>query len=334
MNQPVTKKRVAVIGLGKMGLLHASIINALPGAEVVALCESKGIVRRFARKMFGNTGIVSKVSELSDYRLDAVYVTTPPSSHFPIIKQIYSDNITGNIFVEKPLAGNHDQAEEICRITEYSKGINMVGYQKRFAVTYRKAKEILDQGEIGEAISFKSHAYSSDFYDVKRGSKQPGARGGVLRDSGCHAIDLALWFFGELDIESAELNSIISENSTDSAYIRVRTAQGMYGDFDVSWCMDNYRLPEIMLYIKGSRGEIKVNEDKVELILNNGKPSTWYRHDLSDSVPFLIGEPEYCREDEFFINAITAGPGSACNFYTAARVDELITQAEIKAGRA
>jgi len=39
----------------------------------------------------------------------------------------------------------------------------MVGYMKRFAITFTKAKSILDQGTLGEITSFDAHAYSSDF---------------------------------------------------------------------------------------------------------------------------------------------------------------------------
>lgn len=42
--------KVGVIGLGKMGLLHASILNTLTNVELVAVCERVPIVRKFAER--------------------------------------------------------------------------------------------------------------------------------------------------------------------------------------------------------------------------------------------------------------------------------------------
>ena len=44
--------RVAVIGLGKMGLLHASILNTLPNVELTALCDKSVFVRKFCKRVF------------------------------------------------------------------------------------------------------------------------------------------------------------------------------------------------------------------------------------------------------------------------------------------
>jgi len=71
----------------------------------------------------------------------------------------------------------------------------------------------------------------------------------------------------------------------------------------------------------------------VELKLNDGKSSMWYRHDLDDNVGFLLGEPEYYREDECFINSVLTGSKAEPSFSTASRVDYVIDQVKKKAGR-
>ena len=42
--------RVGVVGLGKMGLLHAGVLNVLPDAELVAICEKSSLIRKMAKK--------------------------------------------------------------------------------------------------------------------------------------------------------------------------------------------------------------------------------------------------------------------------------------------
>jgi predicted dehydrogenase len=93
--------RVAVVGLGKMGLVHASLLNAMPGVQLVALCDRNKMILGFFRKVFTKPCIVDDVEKLSSMNLDAVYITTPIPTHFPVTEIIYSKGIAHNLFVEK-----------------------------------------------------------------------------------------------------------------------------------------------------------------------------------------------------------------------------------------
>jgi predicted dehydrogenase len=68
----------------------------------------------------------------------------------------------------------------------------MVGYMKRFGVTFAKAKNLLNQGTIGDITSFEAYAYSSYFHGVKRNPDASVNREGVLKDLGAHTIARAL----------------------------------------------------------------------------------------------------------------------------------------------
>jgi predicted dehydrogenase len=324
--------RVAVIGLGKMGILHASILNTLPDVQLTALCDKSAMIRKFCKRVFEGVHLVGDVEELSDLRLDAVYVTTPISSHFFVIKTIYSKGIARNVFVEKTLASSYDKAKELCELAQSFGGVNMVGYQRRLNVNFRRAKDLLTQGTIGEVASFNGYAYSSDLLGSRKNSKTSVFRGGVLRDLGAHVVDLALWFFGDLTVDSARLESVTKRDSEDSVYFRVKGSDGLEGEFNVSWCMESYRLPEFGLLIKGSEGIMRVDEDKVELKLDDGKSSTWYRHDLNDNVDFLLGAPEFSREDQYFVKSVLEGCNAEPSFCTASKVDYIIDQVERGSG--
>lgn len=324
--------RVAVIGLGKMGLLHASILNTLPDVQLTALCDKSAMIRKFCKRVFEGVHLVGDVEELSNLDIDAVYVTTPISSHFFVIKTIYSKGIAHNVFVEKTLASSYDKAKELCELAQSFGGVNMVGYQRRLNVSFRKVKDLLTQGAIGEVASFNAYAYSSDLLGSGKNSKTSVFRGGVLRDLGAHVVDLALWFFGDLTVDSAKLESSIERDSEDSVYFRVKGSDGLEGEFNVSWCMENYRLPEFGLLIKGSKGIMRVDEDKVELKLDNGKSSMWYRHDLNDNVDFLLGAPEFSSEDQYFVKSVLEGCNAEPSFCTASKVDYIIDQVKYGSG--
>lgn len=323
--------RVAVVGLGKMGLLHAGILKTLPGIELVALCDKSALVWKLCRKLSNELSVVKGLTELADLDLDAIYVTTPIASHYAITKTICTSRMARNVFVEKTLASSYDEARELCDLAQGLDGINMVGYMKRFAVTFRKGRELLAYGSLGEIESFEAFAYSSDFLGIRNNSSISSSRGGVLEDLGSHVVDLALWFFGDLEVESAKMESLGVMGPDDSVHFEVSKSNGMKGKFDLSRCKDGYRMPEVGLSIEGSEGTLKVDDDKVALKLDGNRSSSWYRQDLNDNVGFLLGAPEYFREDEYFVGSILKGDKAEPSFLTSSKVDWIIEQTKRKA---
>ncbi|MGB9683894.1 MAG: Gfo/Idh/MocA family protein [Candidatus Bathyarchaeales archaeon] len=324
--------KVAVVGFGKMGMLHAGILNVVPGAKLVAVCEKSDLVQKFLKKAVRNVRVVDCVEKLSGLDLDAVYVTTPIASHFPVVKSLYESGVGCNLFVEKTLASNFDEARKLCNLAQELGGVNMVGYMRRFSVTFMKAKDLLDEGVIGKPFSFKAYAYSSDFFEVKGNSKVQTPKVGVVRDLGCHALDLALWFFGDMQVENARVESVVKDSSADSVHFNVRASGGVIGEFNVSWCVDGYRMPEVGFLVEGSEGSLSVNDDELTISLKDGKGRKWLRHDLGDKVGFWLGSPEYYREDARFIEAVIGRKSVEPCFETAAKVDRLIDEVLARAG--
>lgn len=317
---------IALIGFGKMGMLHAGILNILPNVRLTAICEKNRFLRRFLKKIFRDALIVDSVEKLSSVDLDAAYVTTPIKSHFPIVKSLYESGVTCNLFVEKTLASNSDEAGIICNLARRYGGVNMVGYVRRFSVTFMKAKSLLDVNAIGAPTYFKAYAYSSDFFGLEKKSRVDALRTDVVRELGCYALDLALWFFSDLKVKDVEVKSTVSSCSIDSAHFRAVASDSIVGEFRVSWCIDGYRMPEVGFLIEGSKGSLKVNDDELTLSLKDGRSQKMFRHDLGDYCGFWLGSPEYYREDERFIKAVAQKENAEPCFETAARVDALIDE--------
>ena len=314
--------KAAVVGAGKMGLVHASILNTLPNVELVAFCDKSAIIRRFLAAIVGETRVFAEVERLVDLDADIIYVTTPIPSHYSVVKEIYSWRKPVSIFVEKTLASNYDDSLKLCDLARDSKRANMVGYMKRFAVTFEKARELLNQDAIGQVCSFRAHAYSSDFFGLKEALKMSSNRGGVLSDLGSHVIDLALWFFGNFEVQSSGEASVTGIQNAVS--FKVRTDNQIEGTFDVSWCKEGYHVPEFGFSIQGSKGKIKVDDDVVEFETSSEGSFRWHKHDLRDNVGFLLGAPEYYREDDYFVKSILNGIGGEINFSNASKVDYII----------
>lgn len=319
------KLHVGVIGMGKMGLLHASIINIIPGAGVTTIYDKSSIMKRFVGKALNDILITDKLEEFASRKYDAVYVTTPIPSHFSIVKEIYSLGISKNIFVEKTLTSNSEQSTILCEEAKAAGSISMVGYMSRFGPTFQKARALLQEEAIGNPISFKAYAYASDFVNTK-GKLLPD-KGGATRDLGAHVIDLSLWFFGDLKVTAKPARSATSDFDNGS-HFTVAGSSGLTGEFDISWAKEGYRLPEFGLTIIGSKGIFTVNADFTKIDDNNGKTTSWHRQDLNDHVPFLLAAPEYYRENAHFIKSILEGKNADPDFSTASKVDRLIEQAD------
>ena len=175
------KLKVGVVGLGKMGLLHASLLSVIPNVELAALCDKSWLMLKLAKSTLKRLLVTDELDELSNLNLDVVYVTTPIPSHYGIVKEIYVKDIARNVFVEKTLSSKYTQSEELCKLSDASQGHTMVGYMKRFSITFRKAKELLDKSVLGSVLSFDAYAYSSDFFGVQRDSGFGGREGGSQR---------------------------------------------------------------------------------------------------------------------------------------------------------
>ena len=312
------KTRIAVIGLGKMGLLHTSLLNVMPDVELIAICDKSSLMVKLFKKVFKKTNIqvTGDLKKVPSLDLDAVYVTTPILSHAAIIKDVYDQKIAHNIFVEKTLAANYTEANELCQIANQLESITMVGYMKRFNVVFQQAKKLLTGGTLGEPLSFSAYAYSSDFFDLKE-ADPAASRGGAVRDLGCHVIDLAFWLMGDLNV--CEVNRI------DSSFeFTASTLSGLTGLFKVSQNLPNYRMPEFGLNIKCEKGSIQVNDDRLLLTQDGDSQRKWFRHDLQDNVVFSMGEAEYYRENRQFIDAVSAKKKCEPSFDSAAKIDLFI----------
>jgi hypothetical protein len=128
-----------------------------------------------------------------------------------------------------------------------------------------------------------------------------------------------------MQVESASIESVSGSASEDHANFKVKGSDGLEGVFDISWCLKGYRMPESGLTVKGSKGDLAVSDDEV-VLQSKEQSQKWYRPDLNDNVDFLIGDPEYFREDKSFVECVRSGSNAEPSFRTASKVDWLLDQ--------
>jgi len=333
MNAETGDFRAAIVGLGKMGILHACLLSVMPEVRIAAIVERRHPLLMVSRRMFPLAHPVNNVEDLDGMDLDAVFVTTPIRYHFPICKSVLSLGLAKNLFVEKTLASNACEGQEIIRLARTRGAVVMVGYQRKFGVTFRKARELLHSGNLGDLESFEAYALSSDGLRAGENGHAGDARDGVVRDLGSHAISLATWFFGKLQVRDCSCEPADRSRSEHSADVTVHGESGLIGQFRFSWMSEGYRMPEVGIRMRGTNAAIEANDDFVKLATENGEQKTWYRHDLNDEVDFLLGGPEYFREDGFFVDAVKSGRDLGPELSEAVEVERIIDDALARAGK-
>ena len=139
--------KIAVVGLGKMGLSHLAVLNAHPDVDVAAVCDSSRPVLRVLGKYTGVTTYGDYHAMLGDLELDAVVIATPSRTHAAMVRSALERDL--HVFCEKPLALKLDDTEELVALAGEKGVVTQVGYHNRFVGAFREIKRLLDAGSVG-----------------------------------------------------------------------------------------------------------------------------------------------------------------------------------------
>jgi len=321
--------RVGVIGAGKMGLLHAAIFNTLNRSRFTAVSETDSMIRGALRQNLPDIRIFKDYQKMVESEsLDAIVVTTPVFLHKPIIELSLERGL--NVFVEKPMAMNGAECQDLLRRVKNSR--TMVGYCRRYMGTYSFLKRIVDSEELGMAHYFQSQLSVGQVFGGAKGWQyDPNmSGGGVIIDLGCHVFDLLHYLFGQFSSVHGLAQKAFTNSVEDFASVNVALKTGLKGSVQLSWSFRTYRLPELKMIVHFDHGMATATEKYVAIfsdidgeILRKGH-SVFYKQQISKSVPFDIGGPEYTLEDLDFVESIVDGHETNCNFVEGARVNYVI----------
>ena len=297
---------VGIVGLGKMGIAHMAILNALDGVTVKAVADKQKLVVKGVNSVIPAVNTYNEYRELLDREtLDAVYITAPTSLHVEVAEECLKRGIS--VFIEKPLGVSAGGTRHLVDLARDSEVITMVGYCKHFIDTFRKAKSVLESGLLGKAIYFNSYMYVSQLFSGGVGwrYKKESSGGGVLNILGTHLVDVLLWFFGDVATVTSAVKSHYSDEVEDFAHSYLTFESGLAGSFDASWSVRNYRLPEIKIDVQCENGMLTTTEDYVRYFIDSEDRFYLVREqDLYTGVDVYVGGAEYTREDAHFMQCI------------------------------
>src|SRR5690554_3548350 len=149
--------KVALIGAGKMGVSHLSILGAHPDVQVVGVCDTSKIVLGVLQKYSNFPCYTNYKKMVDEVKPDAVFVAVPTKFHYSFIKELLNRNI--HVFAEKPFCLTVEQGEELVALAADHHRINQVGYHNKFIGTFQEVKKIINSGFLGKIHHFSGEAY-------------------------------------------------------------------------------------------------------------------------------------------------------------------------------
>src|ERR1700724_2531798 len=226
--------KIAVIGTGFIGSVHAKNIARHPGAELVAVSDAN---IEFAKKTAAITGAqaVSDVAEIFNNKgIDAVLIATPTDTHVDYLKRAAEAGKA--IYCEKPIGLDYGEAEEAVRAVRAAGVPVMLGFKRRFDASHAAVKEAVDRGDVGKVEILQL---------TSRGPKPPPisyvkVSGGQLRDQTIHFFDLLRWLTNDEPVEvyaigAALVDPAIGEaGDVDTSIVSLRMASGALCQIDSS----------------------------------------------------------------------------------------------------
>ena len=185
--------RVALIGAGRIGLLHAGTLAAEDTITGLILSDVDGERARAAAAAVDGT--VAASPEAAMDAADAVVIAASTDAHAALVRAAVDRGLP--TFCEKPLALDLDATRELVDHVERSNGVVQVGFQRRFDPAYRVAKATLDSGALGTLYLVRLIAHD---HEPPPDAYIPTS-GGLFRDSSIHDFDALRWFTGAEAVE-------------------------------------------------------------------------------------------------------------------------------------
>jgi predicted dehydrogenase len=327
-------KKIGLIGAGKMGISHLSILGMHPDVNVVGVADKSNLVTDVLRKLT-NFPVYADYRELLDkVKPDAVFIATPTKFHDSLVSEMIDNKI--HVFVEKPFCLQADKGIQIVSQARNNKVVNQVGYHNKFIGTFTETKKLLDSGYLGKITHFSGSMYGPVVVNSKDGTwrAKPDEGGGCLMDYAAHLLDLINHLIGKLEsVKGADLISIYSKNVEDAIFCLLETSNGIHGMINVNWSDDTFRKMSTSLIIHCEKGKIEVDTTELKVYFKTADVPPSYekgwniRHinTLTPSVNYYLRGEEYSLQIDKFIGALNGTTANDINtFETALQTDLII----------
>ncbi|HUP23741.1 MAG TPA: Gfo/Idh/MocA family oxidoreductase [Thermoanaerobaculia bacterium] len=240
--------RIAVLGVGHWGRNLVRVFDEL--GSLAAICDVDPVLRQTKAEEFGVEGYASVQEVLADPAIDGVAIATPAATHAEIARAALGAG--KDVFVEKPLALDPTEADDLIAKAEADDRILMVGHILRYHPAVERLLELARDGELGRV----QYVYSNRLNIGRIRTEE-----NILWSFAPHDISIMLALLGTLpDSVSCRGAYHLGSDVADVTLSHLSFPGGRQGHVFVSWL---HPFKEQRLVVVGSE-KMAVFEDTAE----------------------------------------------------------------------
>ena len=220
----MTPVRVGLAGLGYWGPNLARNFDEL--AELRWLCDTSEEQRERFTGRYPQVRVTADFDELlADAELDAVAISTPVPTHYPLAKRALEAG--KHVFVEKPPALRGEEMEELCALAQERGLVLMPGHLLLYHPGVRKLKQLVNSGELGDIFCVNGNRQN---LGVIRANEN------ALFSLGVHDLSVILHLVEEEPVEAvAHGNAFLNPGVEDIVFCWLRFPSGKIAHMHLSW---------------------------------------------------------------------------------------------------
>jgi predicted dehydrogenase len=273
--------RVGILGFGFIGKVHAYGYRNLPFyydppplcARITHVATSRAESAEKARETLGAEVAATDYRAITENpAIDIVDICTPNHLHKEALLSAIRHR--KHIYCDKPLVATTAEAAEIEAALADYQGTAQMTFQNRFYPATMRAKQLLDEGALGQVLSFRIaylHGGSANPDAPLKWKLAAATGGGVIADLASHVLDIADWLIGPFGSVMAATQIAYPErpsaadparklavDTEDSVLLLARMASGALGTIEATKIATGSE-DELRLEIHGSRGALRYN---------------------------------------------------------------------------
>ena len=224
----MSKKKVAIIGIGALGEGMVKVFSEHPSAELVAVCDIDIAKVEKCASLYNVEGFTNHLELLKKVDIEMVYVAVPPKCHHEIAIDVIQAG--KHILCEKPLANSLAEAENMLRMANENNVVHAMNFPLNYLNNTRKFDELLLEGFIGrlrkveltmQFPTWPRHWQQNSWINTRE-------QGGFVFEVAGHFVQLIQRFFGPISDVKSELEFPDDPNLPETGIIAtMRLANGV-----------------------------------------------------------------------------------------------------------
>lgn len=242
------KVKIGIVGCGSITKhRHAPEYAQHPQVEIVGYYDTHPERAAMMAEKHGGIVYASFEDLLADKEIDAVSICTPNRFHAP--QSIAALQAGKHVLCEKPMATTAEDARNMIAAAEKAHKFLMIGHNQRLADAHVKAKKILESGELGKVLTFRTffthggpESWSIEGKNTWFFEKKDAVLG-TMGDLGVHKADLIRWLLGDEIVAASAFVETLDKTDIDGKLISVddnavcilKSRSGIPGTLTAGW---------------------------------------------------------------------------------------------------